>query len=529
MSVRTTIVLLLALSTLAFLVGCGSSSPKAVPPPSGGFNNSNFSGTYVFSSTGSDGSGAFLTVVGDLVANGTGGITGGTFDLADGITGVSTNNAITSGSYRVTADGRGLATLKTAGGPITFDFVLTSNSHGLVTEFDGNGTGSGTLDLQPAAVAQTALAGSYSFSISGVGSSNVSYATVGSITLDASGTATAGVEDINNGGSATTNQAISTSSSILVGSGTAPGTAHIAAGAGTSYAFDVYAIDSTHFKLIETDGQLFLSGDAFTQGTSIPSGQFVYTMAGSNNSNVAIGAVPLFSGGYFTNTSGTITAGLQDFNDGGTVSASGITGITGSITAPAGGRSQLSFTGFVNGAANDVPGNYTFAAYPFSANGIAGLQLLEIDGLGVTSGAAFVQTNTTLASGQGYGMNLSGINSGNGFGSFEEDDIAEFVTTSSGFTGIVDLNDQGNITPGKSLSGTYTAPSSGRGTATSNFFNGNFYVINGSTLLFLETDSNQVGLGVIEQQGSSASPGAAQSAVSMLHAAVPHAALRRKQ
>ena len=445
---------------------------------------------------------------------------------------MSPNNTITSGSYHVTVDGRGQATLNSANGSIVLDFVLTSSTHGLVTEFDNNGTGSGTLDLQPAAVAQTALAGSYSFGLSGVGSS-ASYATVGSITLDASGTATGGIEDINNGGTATTNQAISTSSTILVGSGTAPGTAHIAAGAGTSFAFDVYAIDSTHFKLVETDGLLFISGDAFTQGASIPSGQFVYTMAGSNNSNPVNGAVPLFSGGYFTNTSGAVTAGIEDFNDGGTVSATSVTGITGSITALTGGRSQLSLTGFVNGAANDVPGNYTFAAYPFTANGITGLQLMEIDGLGVTSGAAYAQTSTSLAASQGYGLNLTGFNS-NG----EEDDIAEFTLTSTSFSGIVDLNDQSlaflseTLTFDKSFTGSLPSAvdSNGRGTATTNYFNYDFYVVNSNTFIFLEVDNSQVGLGVFEQQSTPAAGGAAQPVASVLHPVMaPHAAFRRKR
>src|ERR1700674_1262939 len=107
MSVRNAIVLLLALSTLALLVACGGHSlPKLVPPPSGGFSNSNLNGTYVFSSTGSDVSGFFLTVVGDFVANGSGGITGGALDVADGSTGVLANNTITGGSYHVTVDGR---------------------------------------------------------------------------------------------------------------------------------------------------------------------------------------------------------------------------------------------------------------------------------------------------------------------------------------------------------------------------------------------------------------------------------------
>ena len=40
---------------LSFLVGCGSSSPNnSVPPPSGGFSNTNLNGTYTFSISGAD-------------------------------------------------------------------------------------------------------------------------------------------------------------------------------------------------------------------------------------------------------------------------------------------------------------------------------------------------------------------------------------------------------------------------------------------------------------------------------------------
>ncbi|MGB8751844.1 MAG: hypothetical protein WCD06_08605, partial [Candidatus Sulfotelmatobacter sp.] len=60
MSVRNALVLFLALSTVSLLVGCGSSGPKAVPPPTGAFSTSSLSGTYVFSFSGTDVSGANL-------------------------------------------------------------------------------------------------------------------------------------------------------------------------------------------------------------------------------------------------------------------------------------------------------------------------------------------------------------------------------------------------------------------------------------------------------------------------------------
>ena len=155
MSVRTGLVLLLAVSTLSLLVGCGSSSPTAVAPPSGGFSVSNLNGTYVFSVSGIDVNGVPLSILGALTANGSGGITGGTIDINDPDSDLSAEQvadaAISSGSsYKVGVDGRGQASLNTSTpfGTITLDFVLADPTHGLVTEFDGNATGSGTLDLK---------------------------------------------------------------------------------------------------------------------------------------------------------------------------------------------------------------------------------------------------------------------------------------------------------------------------------------------------------------------------------------------
>src|SRR5277367_5291314 len=103
------LVALAAVSGVIFAVGCGSSSPSPVPPPSGGFTNSSLNGTYVFSTTGFDASGAFLAIAGAVAANGNGGVTGGSMDVVDA--GFSTlpspvAQAIT-GSYSVGVDDAG--------------------------------------------------------------------------------------------------------------------------------------------------------------------------------------------------------------------------------------------------------------------------------------------------------------------------------------------------------------------------------------------------------------------------------------
>ena len=84
MSLRNRLVLSVIVCSLVVLAGCGGSSYNgSTPPPTGSFSNSDLNGTYVFSVTGSDVNFAFLTMVGTLTANGSGGITGGTVDIND--------------------------------------------------------------------------------------------------------------------------------------------------------------------------------------------------------------------------------------------------------------------------------------------------------------------------------------------------------------------------------------------------------------------------------------------------------------
>lgn len=512
MSVRNAFALFLALSTLALLVGCGSSSPTPVAPPSGGFSASNLNGTYVFSSTGLDASGGFLAIAGSVVTNGSGGITGGSLDIVgqDVIPTTPVAQPITGGSYTVTADGRGQLKL----GTVTLDFVLTSSSHGLITEFDGNGSGSGTIDLQ-SSVTLAQLAGSYAFSLAGADSSFFPTATAGSFALDATGDVTGGVQDFNDADTPILAEAILPGTATL-GTGTGPGSITLTTSSFGALTFDYYPIDATHMKIIETDDIQILAGDAFSQtGATIPTGSMVFTVAGLG----AGGTSTIAAGGLMTSVdgAGTFTGGLEDLNSNGDLLPQlGFSG-TPAAAASVGGRVIVNFSGFSPAI--------QYVIYPSSG----GVLMLETDGLAITSGAAFAQTSQTFAASQGYGLNISAFNTGG----FEEDDIAEFTTTSSGFTGIADINDQGTqLLHGHALSGTYTpdSPATGRGeAATTNFINFTFYVVNSSTVLFLETDSNQIGAGTIEVQSGSASPGMAQARIATVHpVARAHAALRRK-
>ncbi len=522
MSLRNRFALPIIFSSLAILAACGGGGISHIipPPPSGNFTNSNLNGTYVFSITGGDSNFAFLTMVGTFTADGNGGISGGALDLNDPLVSAPVVNLpITGGSYSVTADGRGQATLSAAtpfGNSLTVDFVLNTNSHGLITEFDNAGTGSGTLDLQ-SSVAQNQIAGSFAFNLTGISSfdnttgAQHTFATVGAFTLDPAGNVTSGVEDFNDNGNSVgiTNLAITSGSVSLA---TVPGLATLSTSEGT-FTFDVYPIDSTHLKFIEIDAFPIMVGDAFPLSASIPTGANVFTFSGLDlilpGPFTAAGLIVTDGAGQVTNAS------AEDINDAGV--ASTLTGFTGTYTATTGGRSVLTLNGFDNGANGGV-GNYQFAAYPSSG----GTQLLEIDNAGLTAGVAYPQTSTTLASGEGYGFNLTGINGGNGGSSFEEDDIAQFVNTGGSLTGIIDFNDQGIGTNyGQTFAAGFTADASiaGRGvmTPTTNSFNLVSYVVDGSTAVFVETDPSQLGLGSFGVQTSSARSNVAATHLATLH------------
>ena len=530
MSLRNRLVVPIILSAIAVLVGCGSgnSFTRPVPPPSGSFSNSNLNGTYVFSVSGTDAAGAPYAIVGSFTANGSGGnglggITGGTLDLNDpGVPTLVSNATINSGSnYKINVDGRGQASLvtSTAFGTITLDFVLQDSSHGLVNEFDGNGTGSGTLDVQTAG---TSPVGSYAFIFFGTDVSSGfadPFATVGNFAVGAGGTIS-GVEDFNDNSFAYTSQGLS--GQVILGPATTPLTTLTTTQFGTQ-TYDVYAIDASHLKFIEMDASATLSGDAYSQTTTtVPTGALAFTVAGAFPSTTA----PSVVGGFMvTDGAGNITAAsTEDANIGGTVSQSPVS-FTAQYTAAGTGRFTLgNFAGFTAGS--------LYAAYPSSG----GLLLLEIDNGGVMSGAAYPpQTSTSFNGSAGYGLNFSGVNL---VASVEVDDIAEFASSSSGstVTGIVDENSAPGGFPNYNLplSGTYTAPdSNGRGQIAANAGNSSnstinggfgitFYTVDGITFPFVETDPNgQVATGVFFMQDASASASSAAKARSHMFAVRP--------
>src|ERR1022692_3808763 len=497
--------LLLALTAIAsilLIASCGSSSSLTTPNRQG-FGDGDLSGTYVISISGTDVNSSSVIVpfaiVGTITANGKGGITGGTVDINDpGNLGVHTGQSVSSSSgYQVGPDGRGSGTLVTSVAIFNFDFVLTSASHGLISRFDSFGAGSGTIDIQTPV---TSLTGSYAFSLSGTdsGGNFNPLGTVGAFTL--SSNSITGTEDFNDdltSGAGFTG--LTLTGQVVLGAGGTSATAHfintsVVDASLASLNFDVWVIDSTHLKFIENDtvnSGVLLAGDAFTQVTSLSAGQLVFVLSGLDGTGN-----PVAAGGYAT------------------------TDANGDLT---------------NGASQP----FVFAVYPSSGGG----QVLEIDSFGLLQGALYSQSATSFTGSGGYALNLTGQNTGPGG---EVDDIAQFnagtpdtsFTGPQNMTGSLDENDLGSLlTTTSSLKGIYvpdTAPD-GRGSISSTNsgtllggFTLQYYVVDSSTVVFIDVDSAQVAVGIFQAQGASGSA-AAQSRMAIVHPAVrAHGALRSK-
>jgi hypothetical protein len=473
-----TIVVLIVIS------GCGGGGHLSFPTPQGTFTNANLNGPYAFSYTGSD-AGGFLAVAGSFQADGNGHITSGTQDINSGAA-VRTNAAIT-GTYTVRADGRGSATLNSPAGNTTIDFVLVAGGHALVTRFDANATGSGTIDLQTtSAFSNAALAGSFAFSLSGIDTGGVPLAVAGNFTSDAAGNLTAGIDDSNDNGIITTNDPMTGSIPVAA---TGRGSATLNTFRGALH-FAYYVVDANHLKVVGTDVIPALGGEAFRQtgpfNNASVSGPFAFTIAGADLLNGA----PFAAGGVLTsNGAGNITAGIEDFNDAGVITTNAT--FTGTYALAATGRGTLTLT--------TTAGTFNFVMYPSSG----GVLVLEIDVRFLTSGAALQQQTTAFTSGslQGtYGMNFTGATT-----SAELDSIAEFTADGvNKITGIIDLNNSGAITFGQPLTGTFNAAANGRTTmplqtplGTQNMV---VYLVNANRALFIEVDTSLVAAGDIRHQ-----------------------------
>jgi len=447
-----------AFAVAALWAGACSNGGTSVtpPPPDNGFSNSNLSGQYAFSMSGSDGSTGIVEPfvrVGSFIADGKGSITGGTEDITIFQNGSSEFN-FTGGSYTVNSDGRGTLSLINSTGTLTFSITLTSSTAGYIVNMptDLQSAGSGSFVKQsPNSFQVSGISGSYAFDLSGVDNGGVSESVVGQLVANSGGTLSGFADDndgaVVNGG---TSGAAAISGAYGV-DGTAPsdltnfgrGVFNIGGITGV-----FYIVGPNQVKFMEKASGGTLVGDAFLQ-TGIPtttagiSGGFVYAMGGSGS------GLPFTRGGKFSANGGALSSVIVDNNNAGQVVSSGPVNGTYTIDPSGNGRGTITFS--VQGLTDA----FTYVFYLISPTQAfvqdQSLNIVE-DGSMLAQGSGTISDSSLAGN---YAINWSGVTSTSA-GTGEEDLVGATKLSSEALTGIVDINDfgAGGEATGIALTGT---------------------------------------------------------------------------
>src|SRR5882762_2262467 len=355
------------------------------------------------------------TFVGSVTVDGAGNITGGVDDMvspafsdtADPILATTANLIPNTSYYTVDASGHGTMRIKTANNEtLDFRFVLTSASHALIIEADGN-PGSGTLDLQQPTVsgfAATQISGGYSFTMTGPNSPNpaTKVSLGGVFTANGALGLTNVTLDVNTAG--VMSNFPPSSQSFTAPDPNGRGRLFMPGGR----VFTYYIISAKVLRMLEGDNIDLTGGSAYAQSATVPplSGKFVFQHSGWSSAGRTIAA-----GQFSANGSGSITAGVSDSIAGGPPT-------TPSTSKPVTGSYMLS--GTQNGTLTlmDAAGSSTFNIYmvdpavnildPNNSSGGGGALLLHTDalinGTGIVVPQAVSATPSFVAN---YALNLT--------------------------------------------------------------------------------------------------------------------------
>ena len=471
--------------------------------------NSSLSGNYVFFVSGTDSVGTYVAT-GTIVADGNGNITGGEQDYVDPQTEAGPDTV--SGTYSIGTNGTGSITLNVSditlpnNGVETFSVAVTSSTHGLIIEFDGAATSSGTLDFQSASATDaSSIAGSFAFAMNGEDVENsdpAAWAGVANLNA-ASGGITSGQFYGNDGGTPE-------NSTIGFSPITGPdqfgrGTMQLSVG----LHFVFYAVQGEVLRTVEEDVPDFVTGGAFYgQGanganSSFSNGSLSGTYVFFDSGSTSVGPISIV-GQFTANGSGSLSAGYADTNDDGSHAAGSISGSPYSIAGN--GTGTLTLPGTPS-TTEDVSALMVFATDPglnlYDPNNTAGgggALILDTDAGAV--GAGYLVPQTTGSFQGNYATNLQFFNSAG-----EEDFVGQEVANGSGgLSGTVDLNDNGTTAPATTFTGTYSADTTNTGRYTGTFtvgansYNITYYQVSPTELFILDTDGNDVGNGFMETE-----------------------------
>jgi Bacterial Ig-like domain (group 2) len=475
-----------------------------------------------------------INVAGNIITSGSAGSTSGTIlpqgeiDINSLSYGLASGATVTGGTFQVgPVDGRTTLTLTNSSGSssgipsFTLQVTLENSQHAVLIDFDSTSTGSGTLDAQNTAAFST-LNGNFAFDFSGVDTTLFSQ-TGFIVPVYAAGTFVANGNSIPvNPVNAPTNvqdvvenalqTPLVTNDQSLSGSYTNPdsngrGTILMNSTPLGTVNFAYYVIDQTHLKIVEIDPSqnLAMFGEVFSApATPTPLAGPVAMTAGGATQNLG----PYVTGAVFTINGTSLTNGALDNNSGvqnqinNIIQSGSVLNNTGTGFVPS--RYLISLT------TSKGSSTLQFAAYTTTTNPPSAV-IIETDTYTAgATGQAYQQTAGGSNTGS-FAMNLTGVGSSKSLGTFEQDLTGQIglVANSTTVTGTVDLNNAGpstsSIVPNSS-STIWNAPATnGRGTAQWKTSNGAtfklaYYVVNNSTVLLLDTDTNRVAAGILAKQ-----------------------------
>ncbi len=432
------------------------------------FSNATLNGHYAFRYRAVDNavgtaSADHIWAVGSFVADGQGGISGGSMDLS--LVTSSPENPITApftGTYSVGADGRGAAalTLQISGSPvIPLRWVMISNASARMIGFDDTGSGWGNIDMQDPSSFSSGLSGTYVFSYDGLNNALNPTAAAGMFSADA-GVISSGVGDFNTpvSGAGGVRQGVPFDGSYSsVDPSTGRGTWSFIDGlTGYTWSFAFYLLNSSTFVFSSTDLGFGFLGVAVQQDTS---SSFSNSSLSGNSILISNGYISVNANTVATTWAGRFTAdgnglfpdGVVDSNMNGTVGAD----------LPYRGAYSIG----QNGHGTAIIGNTTSVAtnslglYMISANSAFWVSL---DGSWVASGqfmpqASGTYSTATLRNSWAFTLRASYVS--------PADDMAGQMTSdgAGNLTGTADVNAAGTLEPDTAFTGTYTVSANGRG------------------------------------------------------------------
>ncbi len=470
---------------------------------------------------------------GIIFADGNGNITDGHVDLVDGRANASQYNPLLPSTYSIGPDGRGQLQLLInpaalnngfgvdGSGEVDLSLVFVSPTHALVSETDGFGTATGTLDLQNAADLAAFQQGAwtngiYALKLSGVetASPHPDFFVASALSLDFSAGSYSYTADQSDNGRITSVPFATAPSNVNFSSGAYQVSFNsVNLGLPTKFNLNAWFIDATHFVVTDVvdsyagSPPVIVSGYMTIQPSSPSiSGAYAFTEAGATTA-----AQPQVAGGIFT-------CGSTGALDVVPLAGSGLSNqaINATCSAPANGRGLIGISGAT------TAGISQFAAYPTSDQG---LYLIELDGgnAGTSgpsgAGVALLQTLGPAFTAGAYGSNFT-ASTALGSEAFEAQIVSDGVSALSG-TGDVTSFDTavappvGTASSGATLSGSYGASSGGRVPVTLTItpatgqpapqittLHSLCYIVDANSCLLLGSDATAPGTGFLQLQNT---------------------------